>query len=291
MATKTTKLENLFQAMGVGDYATLIDKAVRGDWSKEEIITRLVNLPSFRRSFPGLIEKGGSIANFLVGQEGMNVTFENLASAIGSYKTMLNTYTQAAQRRPGIVPGNKVTPDMLKRIISEQLSPEEFGARLRAVESIKQNPQVEAVSRKFGLKSKQDLYKAVTEGSGNKFWNYYEAERLMQENLGLKAGAAARLARTTGEAGAGLNIDAIASEARSMLPIIGPELEGQGVSRASLIRWIADPGHDPEGVATKVNQALRNRAAGSVQPGATQPRRGPGGGLALYEPQGQASYG
>lgn len=269
----------------------LIDQAVRNDWSATEFIRALIGTEAFRMKFPGLME-GGTVAEFLTGQENAPPSIQNIATAITNYRTALHEYRQIAQRY-----GVGFTKKQFQLIIRTQTSADEFGARLRAIQKVQRTPGLEqafnAQARAFGIETlnEEGVYRLAAGVADKKFYDVYEAAYIQNADLGFGKSGAARLARRIGEPGALTDIGAVVAEAKARLSDIAPELEAQGVSKAQLLRFLADPTADTSNIAPRLAQALASKRARGTYVAGQQGRRGPAGGLTLQPQERTASYG
>src|SRR3954469_6837252 len=113
----------------------LIDLAVRKQFNSQDFVERLVNTHYFHRSFPGLMEHNGTIANALTGEQGVGVSASTLAGAIKNYRTALSADTELAHQY-GF---HNFGRDQLAKLLDDNTSSDEFAARLKAVETVDAN--------------------------------------------------------------------------------------------------------------------------------------------------------
>src|SRR4051812_21540170 len=190
-----SEVKQLFGGDLTQEIRQLIDLAVRKQFNTQDFVERLTNTKYFRRSFPGLLEKNGTIANALTGEQGVGVSASSLTGAIKNYRTALNQNQQLAQQY-----GYKnFGKDQLAKLLDDQTSSDEFKARLQAVETVDANPALkaafEAQQRASGVKvTGNSAYKAALSMGDKKFSNLYEGS-LFQQQLGLSRTDAAGLAK------------------------------------------------------------------------------------------------
>lgn len=268
----------------------LIEVAVRKDWDVQHFTQRFVNTKYFRQKFPGLIEKNGTIANELSGQQGQGVSPGSLGQAIRNYRAGLNQFADISSTY-GF---NGFDKKMFASALKSQTSAEEFAARLKAIDQVDSNPALKAMYEQnlkaAGLKAgPQDLYRAAA-GLGEKpFMDVYEATQF-QYNLGLDQGQAKELAKEGGGS-TFENVDELIANVRQNLQGYAPELKAQGLDTVKLVKVLANPSAYQAEVDIIRNVAQQRQSLYGRPVAGTYARRGAGGGLALYEPEGQASYG
>lgn len=270
----------------------LIDLAVRKQFDLQRFVQRFANTNYFHRQFPGLIERGGTIANALTGEQGVGVSPGSLQAAIKNYRTALDQNTQLAQQY-----GFHFGKDQLAKLIKDNTSTQEFGQRLAAVATVDANPALkdafEAQLRASGQKvTPNAAYKAALAQGPKAFENRYEGA-LYQQQLGLSRSESLALAK--GKAinpGATLDdVGQIISQARQNLQAIAPELANQGIGAARLVKILGNPTAYASDL-DKVKAVLQQRQALFGQPvQGTYAQQGSGGGLTQYQPQGEAAYG
>lgn len=289
-----SEVKQLFGGDLTQEIRQLIDLAVRKQFNTQDFVERLTNTHYFRRSFPGLLEHNGTIANALTGEQGVGVSAASLTGAIKNYRTALNQNQQIAQQYGY----HNFGKDQLAKLLQDQTSSDEFKARLQAVETVDTNPALkaafEAQQRANGIKvSGNSAYKAALSLGDKKFTNLYEGS-LYQEQLGLSRGDAADLAHGKGSAPVGAtfdSIDQVVTAARQNLQTIGPELAAQGITTPQLVKVLNNPTAYANEMGT-IQQVLEARKSlfGRPVPG-TYPQQGASGGLSQFPQQREAAYG
>lgn len=300
MAPKLNKkqkqaLEDLKETFDLGPgYAQILRDAVINDWNDQEIIQAVTHSPTFRRSYPGIFDADGNLADFLVGSERASLSPQTLATAIKNYNTLWKSYEDAAVNYKGII--GRMGRDKVAALIRSETSPDEFATKLQAVYTVKTNPEMfklfQQQMRAAGLEplKGQGLFRFIAGTADKKFYDVYEATRFRQA-LDLKKADANRLAKQVGLPGEQFaSLDQVAAEARSQLRTIGPELQAQGINTVKLVKALANPSANLD-VMEKVQQILTSRSQLGKPVQGTYPTRGPGGGVSIYEQQGEASYG
>src|SRR3990167_307952 len=274
--------EGLFAKLGP-DILALIDTATREEGSGIEFVKALTNTQTFRNRFPGLMD-GGTIAEFLSGGADVPVSVQSLATAITNYRTSLEEFRKAGEKY-----GITINKQMFKTVINRQTSLDEFAARLQAIARVQKYPNIEkafnAQAKAFGIDTldEEGIYRLAAGVADKKFYDVYEAAELQTAGLGFGKQQAGKLARQIGEGGVLTDISTIVGQAKQYLGDIAPELESKGISKAKLLKFIADPGTDPENLAPRIAQAIASKRARGSYIAGTQARRGPAGGLALQE--------
>ena len=270
----------------------LIDLAVRKQFNAQDFVERLVNTNAFDKKYPGLVERGGTIADALSGRSGAPVSVNSLTAAIRAYGTAFEDFQRSAQGY-----GYKLTKDQFAVALKHETSPDEFKARLEAVQTIDSNPALlnafNEQAKLAGLKaSKADAYRAAVKAGDNKFRTIYEASQL-QTQLGFSAADSRGLIKDKAIS-PGMNfgdVNTLIAEVRGNLQGYAPELQAQGINAAKLVKILGNPDaftaemDTIRGIAQK-RQSLHGRpVAGSYS------QKGTGGGLALYGNDSQAAYG
>ena len=267
----------------------LIDAAVRKQFDIQQFTERLVNTHYFRQKFPGIIEKNGTIANALSGQEGQGVSASALGAAIRNYRQAVDQFETISKQY-----NQPFDKQMLAHALQHNISAKEFQTRLQAIDTIDSNPEMLAAYKEqlrlAGIKGNaQDIYRAAS-GAGSRAFNDIYAATQFQGSLGL--GAAESKALTKGLTGGTTTqtIDQIVQFARQNLQSIGPELANQGINPAQLVKILGNPTAYPNeidqlGAIAQQRKDLYGRpVVGSYG------QRGPGGGLQTYDQQAAAAY-
>jgi len=266
------QLENLLQGLGLGgDYTFLIDKAVREDWSFLEFETALRHTPRFQRDFRGIFERGTNINPFLS-------PGNNLGEAIRNYRQLEFSYGQVLRNF-----GRGLTSGAMETLLGGAVSPDELGTRLEAIRRVRDIPGLaDAFNQQLrdaGLKTldRLGLFRFVAGASSREFYDAYEAAQLRVSGIDIRRGAAAGIARETELSPE--DIAELARQIRAYRGDIGPELAEAGITEADIARF-------ETGQNTRLGPILQGiianrRALGRRVPG-PQPRRGAGGGLAIY---------
>lgn len=269
----------------------LIDLAVRRQLSIQDVTERLVNTKFFRRTYPGIVEKNGTLANALTGEQGVSVSPSSLGGAIKNYRTALNDFGEIAKTY-----GYKnFGKDQLAHAIKNQTSAQEFGARLQAVETIDSNPALKAAAEQqakaLGYKLKgNELYRAAVGAGDAKFMNLYEAAKY-QTDLGLGKKDATDLAKGALPAAATFDdVNQIIDYARHNLQALQPELAAQGISPSRLVKILANPGANGADIEKIKALATQRQALFGRAPQGSYAQQGAGGGLSTYGAQGEAAY-
>ncbi len=287
-----SEVKQLFGGDLTQEIRQLIDLAVRKQFNTQDFVERLTNTHYFRRQFPGLLEKNGTIANGLTGEQGVGVSAASLTGAIKNYRTALNQNQQIAQQY-----GYNFNKDQLAKLIQDQTSPDEFKARLGAVELVNSNPALkdayEAQLRASGQKvTPHSAYQAALKLGDKGFMNLYEGAQY-QNQLGLNRNDAHALATGKGSpVGATFeSIDQVVQAARQNLQTIGPELAAQGITTPQLVKILNNPSAYSKEMGT-IQQTLESRKSlfGRPVPG-TYPQQGQSGGLSQYPQQREQAYG
>lgn len=284
------QLKDLLSSLGLGgEFLQLIDSAVRNDWGAQEFIDRLINTKTFRQRFPGLITNG-QISPYLLQQAGAGINASTLGSAIQRYEQHLYAYGQVAEKY-----GFNFRRDMMRAAIKFDISPDELGARLNAVDTLKRNPDFfknfERLSgQKF--KGRQEQLAFLAGAGGQRVYDLYEATLLKQADIGLSRKQVKNLAGDIGTPGAldPMAIGQLVDQVRQNLQTVGPELAAQGINSAQLVKALANPSLFPKEI-DKMRQIMASRQALSRPVQGSYGSKGSGGGLSLFEEQGQAAYG
>ncbi len=283
----------------IGDNITneirqLIDAAVRHQWDTQQFFERIVNTHYFRQKFPGLIEKNGSIANGLTGQQGAQVSSATLGQAIAHYNTALDQ-TQLAAQEYGY---HNFGKDQFAKLLRDETSPDEFKSRLQAVETIDSNPALkaafEAQQRAQGIKvNGQSAYKEALSAGPNKFMNTYEGA-LYQQQLGLSRSDANALASGKGGAPVGTafaDVNKLIAYARENLQTIGPELAQQGINTPQLVKALNNQGAYPDVIEKLKSLAEQRQKLYGTPVAGTYSQQGQSGGFSQFGQQQEQGYG
>lgn len=279
MAKKKT-MEELLRGLGLGgSYSALVANAIQEDWTETEFLTRLVHTGQFRRTFPGLMQ-GGQLAP-LLSPIPSAFTASNLGSAIRNYYSIENAYQQVARNY-----GKPFGRQQVALLIRGQVSPDELGARVQAVQSVKSNPalreQFNTILRDAGEKplDEHGFFRFVAKAAPRKFYDIYEAAQLRALGLELTPGQARTAAQQIGAIGAPADIAGIVREIKLLKPDIGPELRAAGITDQDLV--LLQAGQDPRNLEPALRRIVaQRRATGSFVPG-YQPRTGTAGGVAIF---------
>jgi hypothetical protein len=294
MANKKNDYKNTVKQLFGNDLTAelrqLIDLAVRKEFNPQDFIERLVNTNYFDRQYPGLVEKNGTIADALSGQVGQSVSVNSLASALSNYRKGLDQFQSIAQTY-----GEKINRNQFALALKNETSATEFAARLKAMETIDDNPELgaawEAAAKAQGLKpNKYDLYKAAVGAGDKRFMALYESAQL-QTNIGIGAKDARDIAGSIPHAATFDDVNKLMSEVRGNIQGYMPELQAQGINAAKLVKVLGNPdAYGPE--VDKIRAIAEQRASLHGRPVVgTYGQQGPGGSLSQFPQQGQAAYG
>ena len=282
-------ISSLFAGLGLhGAFTNLIDRAIREDWSQTEILQALIHTPQFRNRFPGLI-MGGQIAPFLSPLPSA-VSASNIGAAIRNYYTLKNTYTQALRGYDF-----KLTDKLFGTLIRRQVAPAEFATRVQAVEAVRANPGLmDAFNAELKASGRPPLdevgmLRFAAKLAPKDFYDIYEAAQLRSTvGLNLSADEALAAAKNLGTPGQNTDLSQIIAQVRLLRPDIGPELDRAGITDADLVQL--EGGFDPRNLGPQLQSILANRrATGAFVPG-YQARRGPAGGVSVYQQEASAAY-
>lgn len=285
-------IKQLFGNDLTAELRQLIDLAVRRQFNPQDFVERLVNTDYFDMKYPGLVEKGGTLADALTGQAGVSVSVNSLASALSNYRKGLEQFQQQAQTY-----GYNLTKGQYALAVKHETSPQEFAARLNAVWSVDNNPALLAAfteqAKMAGLKiTKGDAYRAAVKAGDNKFRTIYEAAQF-QTQLGFGAGEARGLIKdkAVNPAASFEDVNKLIAEVRGNLQGYAPELAAQGINAAKLVKVLGNPTAYMAEI-DKIRQIATTRQSlyGRQVPG-SYAQRGVAGGLSLYDRQGEANYG
>jgi len=261
-----------------GEFTHLIIQAIQEDWSATEFQQALKESPRFQRMFPGLIEKDGSI-NVLLGN--------TLGSAVYAYRRWQDAYQQVAKGRVHL------TTKMMGVLVAGGQSPDEFGARLNAIQSAQANPALQAAFNEelaaMGKKPLDEIgwLKFLAKTGPTNFYDIYEAAQLRSSTLNLEPEAALALARAVGTPGQAADVGSIIKAINALKPQLAPELERMGITDADLV--LIEAGSDPKNMLPQIRQLLAQRQAMGGHVSGSYARQGPGGGFALFNAPGPAS--
>ena len=261
-----------------GEFTHLIIQAIQEDWSATEFQQALKESPRFQRMFPGLVEKDGTI-NVLLGN--------TLGSAVYNYRRWQEAYAKIAKGRVHL------TTKMMGVLVTGQISPDEFGARLNAVSSAQANPELlAALNEELVAAGKKPLdetgwLKFLAKTGPTKFYDIYEAAQLRASTLNLEPEAALALARAVGTPGQAADVGSIIKAINALKPQIAPELERMGITDEDLV--LLESGADPNNMLPQIRQLLAQRQAMGGHVSGSYARQGPGGGFALFNAPGPAS--
>lgn len=274
----------LLASLGItGNLTALVRKALIQGWSTDEFASRLIQTNAFRHAFPGLVNwKTGQIDGNFAGATGS--ISRDLLAAANKYNQGYDDFTNLAKRFGIKAPNKRV----FAATIRNDISLEEFGVRLQARQTLKQNPGLldayNEVLKASGQKPFDEIgmLKFLAGAQASKFYDTYEAAQLKAAGFQLDTQAALRAAKAIGEPGKPMNIEPLIAQVQATLSDIGPEAARQGLSLEETIVSLAKGGQDAAGIGNTL-RALMNqrRALGTYQPG-IQAQRGAGGGLAQY---------
>lgn len=100
-----------------GEYANLLDLAIRKGWSRAELHNQISNSKVFKKSHPGIHDEAG-----------------NLKMTPDEYKAQKNAYNQAAHSM-GL---HNLSGDQIGELIQKDVSAQELGDRLEAIKRIQE---------------------------------------------------------------------------------------------------------------------------------------------------------
>lgn len=295
MANKK-RTTRIIQSLTIGDdinreLRELVDLVVRKQLTIQDLVQRFVNTRYFAQKFPGLI-KSGDIATDLAAGGQTGISAQNLASAIANYETALVQFKQTSQRYGY---GN-FTRHQLATALDANTSPEEFAARLKAIDAVDSNPELQAAFKqaaqiKGNKGTKGDMYRFALEAGDRRFQDTYEAAQLSTQ-LGLKVGESRKLASKalptdfTPE-----STDNLVSYVRENLQAVGPELAARGITAPKLVKILANPGAFASEVGVLQEIVAQRKARYQTPVVGSYGRPGAAGGLSLYGDEGQQAYG
>ena len=294
------ELKSILHSLSLGNaFGDLIHQAIVNDWNPQQFVTQLVRDDRFQAKFPGVIGPHGEINDFLVSKEGVGLSPSSLGQALSNYRSLWQAYEQAGKRY-GYGDLNR---NQIATLIKGETSPDEFGSKAYALNVVTKNKTT------FDLYNQQrkaaglpplergDILSAIANQDA-KFFDVYEATRLRQlgSNFGFNAKEAQAVAKAIPDVNAAgqptnvaPDIGRLVAELSGHLSDIGPELRSAGIDTITLARYIANPSAYPR-LAGKIEQVMAARRSQGAYVAGSQSRKGPAGGLALFEQDRSAAY-
>lgn len=292
------ELAQMLKSYGIdGRYLDLIHEAIIHDWSANRFAMKLVRDKRFKNQFPGLVKRG-EVNAFLLGKEDVGVSLQSLGQAISNYKTLKQSYETVGKNF-----GNaSISKAEMSALIGGEISVDEFGRRAKAIQDVKKDPelwdyfkaQAAAAGEKMSL---EDQFGVAAGIADQKFYDIYEAARIAQsgESLGFTSEQAAAIARALpnfdaqGQPTGIGDIGELMRKLKANLSDVSPELKAAGIDSTRLATYFADPTQDTE-LEGRILQAIASKRSRGAYVAGSQTRKGPGGGVATYSPEGQAAY-
>jgi hypothetical protein len=265
-----------------GNLTALVRRAVIQGWTEDEFASHLVRTQVFRRMYPGLIDFAtGQIQADFSGGQGFSAAVLKVATA--KYTAGYDDF-QAVARRLGVKAPRK---EMFALAVRSDVSIEEFGTRLSAIESVRSNPGLlDQFNEQLKLAGKKPLdklgfYKFVAGASAPDFYDTYQAATLRAQGLSLSAEEAADVARKMDSSlSPNMDLGKLVGEIRKLGSDIGPELRQAGITDADLVLLAA--GQDPKGQGRQLEQiASQRRALGQSGQG-VYAQQSSSGGMSIF---------
>lgn len=281
-------LQNLLGGLGLGgEFSFLIDRAVRGQMTPTDFLVRLVHTNTFRRQYPGLMNKG-ELAPFLSDNPSA-FSVENLGSAIAKYNSLTNAY-ELALRGYDI----KLTPQLIGELIRGQKSPDEFATDINIVNTVNHNPGLKDIwNQELVAAGKEPmdefgLFKALKGVAPKDFYDIYEAASLRNAGLNLTSEQALQTAQGIGAPGQPADLSQLVSDVYRFKNDIQPELDRQGIGDADLA--LLASGQDARNLTPVLQGLIANKRARGTPVYGYQGRRGSGGGVATAPEEDVTSF-
>ncbi len=245
------ELAGILRGYGINPklFDDLIREAIVNQWTPQEFISQVYASDEFSAAFPGIFNKDGSL-KLSPGQ------YLQLAYGDNGYVEIGKNY------------GLKLGINKIGELVQGNISPTEWAFRASILQQAKSS---EAYRHIFN----QELTAAGQDKLGKKEWfdflasksnarieNLYEAVSLRNDTgLELTAQQALGAAKAIGAEtpGAKVDITKIVQQAQQYKDVIGPDLQAAGITDADLA--VLASGADPKGIATQLDQILRNRQA------------------------------
>ncbi len=226
-----------------------IHKAVQEQWSQAQILAELYGSPEFHHAFPGIFNPDGSLKM-------SPAEYLNLVYGDGGYVDIARDY------------GIKVTRETAGQLIAGDVSPDEWAFRALNIRQAQHDEVYRANLNKLRRAqgkdplSKDEWAQYYIGKSNGKVEDTYEAAGLLSAT-GLDIGAKEALgaAKAIGAEAPGEKVDLqqIVAQTRQVKDFIGPELQHAGITDADLA--VLESGADPKGIASYLQQLIRNRQA------------------------------
>lgn len=242
----------------------LIDAAVQGQWTANELLAAVYDSDVFHNTFPGIFNKDGSLK--MSPSEWNQIAFGD-----GGYADIAKEY------------GIKLSRSKIGMLVGGNKSPSEFAFIAQTFKKAKSSEvyrqSADQLLRRAGQPElKRSEWLDWMAGKSNaRIENFYEALELNAAgDLNINAKQALKAAGQIGQPGEQVNLQELVAKVRSVKDFIAPELSAAGIYDADLA--VLQSGNDPKNLQGALQQLLKNRNAivGQQLVGASS---APGGGL------------
>lgn len=249
-STSRAELDYVLKGYGLdpSQFTGLIDAAIRGQWTPDEVTSHIYASPVFKNTFPGIFNNDGSLKmapseylNMIYGESGFN----DIAKSYGI----------------------NLTRNKAGELISNDVSPTEFSFRANVFTLAKSNDayhqSINQILKQQGQSplSQQDWFKHVMGQSDARVENLYEAATLnAAQGLDINAKQALAAGKQIGANPLDqVDLRTVVQQATQIKAFIGPELASAGITDADLA--VMQSGSDPKNLQTQLQQIIRNRQA------------------------------
>jgi transglycosylase-like protein with SLT domain len=245
--TSTAGLEAILRGFGLNpsQFSSIIDQAIRNNWSIDEFTAMVYQSKSFHAAFPGIFRSDGS-----------------LKMSPLEYRQVADSYRKIAGYY-----GIKMSTERVGLLFANNKSPDEFADEALVYKSVVLGEDLglrnsfNQVLRANGVKPMEikDWYTFLLRKPHGYLLDLYEAASLKDAGLMLPGKTALETARQVGEAGVLTDLPKLVQQIRQVKDFVTPELTAAGITDADLA--ILESGKDPRSQATLLQSILASRQA------------------------------
>lgn len=243
------ELRGILRGLGLSpdQFMPLITQAIQGQWSQYEVEAAIYDSNIFKRTFPGIFNKDGSLKM-------SPAEYVRVAYGPGGYADIAREF------------GLKVDRRLIGTLIGNNKSPDEWAFEANVIrEARAREPFRRAINRTLKAMGQEGVnereWAEYVAGKPNaRIENIYEAAYLQAEpDLAINAKQAIGAARSIGAHGEIVDVKALVQKIRETKEFIEPELRSAGITDADLA--VLESGADPKAIRGTLEQLLRNRSA------------------------------
>jgi len=246
--TSPAELSGILTGLGLDPhlFRDFITQAVQQGWTADEVAAQLYRSPEFKNAFPGIFNPDGSL------KMSASDWTQQVYGEGGIMDTARQYGIKVSRAHAGLLIGNDVSPTewahralIYERATSSEVYRQSFNSVLKA-----------AGQPALDQKGWWDL---IAGKSDTRIENIYEASALRAGGLEISPRAALRASRQIGAPGEEIDVQKLVEQVQQTKDFIAPELRAAGISDADLA--VLTSGADPKGIASALQQILKNRQA------------------------------